>query len=231
MKIIYCRGGDKDAPRVAELSGMLYGARHDYKSYAGVYMLDIHWKNYRWTHFKRKVQKLRPELVLCPDYEKRAQLSTLELMIDDIKSLGVGRVAVCPKFPGAVFDLPQDVVIAVSVPTTYAGFLPSLLELKNRDVHLLGGHPDQQSYLISLYDDANVISVDGNILGFKAQMGQFWEMSGRWETAPKHQYSTFELKVMSARNIVTYLGMAQDRLMLSRSKRVKRCIEMNGDIS
>lgn len=220
MKIIYCRGGDKDAPRVAQEAGMLYGSRHDYTPYAGVYMLDIHWNSYRWTDFTRKVRKLRPELVLCPDYEKKSQLPTLELMIDEIRLLGVGRVAVCPKFSGAVADLPQDIVIAVSVPTSYAGFLPTPEELAGRDLHLLGGHPDQQAFLINSYHQSNVISVDGNILGFKAQFGQFWSVSGGWVTVPKNSVPTLDLKIRSGRNIVEYL---QSRPESFETERVERC--------
>lgn len=37
MKLIYCRGGDESAPKVAKLAGMLYGTRYDYTPYAPVW--------------------------------------------------------------------------------------------------------------------------------------------------------------------------------------------------
>lgn len=37
--VVLVRGGDKDAPRIAQLAGMKYGIRHDYKAYGDVYMI------------------------------------------------------------------------------------------------------------------------------------------------------------------------------------------------
>lgn len=219
MDVVLVRGGDKSAGKVAAASGMLYGTRHDYKAYAPVYMLDIKWDDYEWSEYLAIIEKHNPVLAMVADYEFPTQRETMLQQVADLRRIGIERVMCCPKFDGAVADIPQDCIVAVSVTTGYAGFMPYPHELTGRKLHLLGGHPDQQARAIyELYADSEVVSVDGNELAFKAMKGQFWSKSGRWRAAPKKRFSTEVLKIYSARNIVAYLRDKAPKIY--RSKRV-----------
>lgn len=205
MKFIYCRGGDKLAPKVAQWAQMEYGTRYDYKAYAPVYMLDGGADAVAWDRYLEKVREYRPVMALTPDYFAHVDKHTLWAQIDALRTLGVERIAVCPKHPGAVANIPADCVVAVSVPTGYAGFLPLPGELIGRSLHLLGGYPDQHAYLMQAYLSAQVESIDLNVIGLKAAFGQFWTRAGGWQVAPKGRFSTFVLSVHSARNVRRYL--------------------------
>jgi hypothetical protein len=225
MEIVYVRGGDKLAPKVAALSGMAYGTRHDYKAYASIYMLDIHWRNYDWVDYLAILTAHMPTLAMVADYEFPSQREMMLQQIADLRAIGIEHVMCCPKFVGACADIPHDVILAISVPTGYAGFMPDPSEVGNRRVHLLGGHPDQQAYCIyHKYAAANVVSVDGNELAFKANKGQFWSKSGGWRAAPKKRFSSEILMIYSARNIVAYLKTFQPIFNKRVTKRVKACM-------
>lgn len=181
MVIIYVRGGDKEAPKIAASAGMEYGTRHDYTPYAPVYMLDIRWDKYDWKDYLAKVALYKPTLAMAPDYEWRWQWTTLKRQIGDLRALRVPEIMVCPKFVGAVAHIPQDCIVAVSVPTSYAGFLPDYSHLSGRRIHLLGGRVDIQADMIRKLKGvgATVFSVDGSHHARKAQLGQWWD-GGRW---------------------------------------------------
>lgn len=202
MIIIYVRGGDKEAPKIAAAAGMRYGTRHDYTPYAPVYMLDIHWQRYDWADYLAKVKVYQPTIALAPDYEWSWQWTALNRQIDDLRDLGVPHIMVCPKFVDAVKHIPQDCVIAVSVPTSYAGFLPDYRHLAGRQIHLLGGRVDIQADMIRKLKGvgADVFSVDGSHHARKAQLGQWWD-GGRWVQVRGKKDSNETLALASARAI------------------------------
>lgn len=230
MKVIYVRGGDKEAPEVARLSGMEYGSRNDYTVYAQPHMIDIHWTKYRWDKYLKVVSRWQPQIAMVADYERHVPAQQVYQQIADLKALGVSRVMVCPKFPGAVADIDREHMIAVSVPTEYAGFLPRRTELEGRDVHLLGGHPDQQAFLIhDRYSNAKVLTVDGNALALKAQKGQVWSQSKRdWFEVKSKVYSTTDLAIVSGKMIIHYLQHTPRWDM--RKARMQRCMEYAGQL-
>jgi len=200
MKIIYVRGGDKSAPRIAAAGGMEYGTRHDYTPYAPVYMLDIKWTQYDWRKYLELIREYKPTLALAPDYEYSWQWTALNRQIDDLRQAGVPNVLVCPKFVGAVKHIPQDCVVAVSVPAkTYAGFLPDLRDLEGRRIHLLGGDVQKQYDLIRKLKGvgATIFSLDGNTLARKAKYGQWWD-GGRWVQLRGKKDSNDDLATASA---------------------------------
>lgn len=222
MDVVYVRGGDKLAPKVARMSGMEYGTRHDYKAYDRVFMLDIHWRDYDWTEYVSILAKHQPVLAMVADYEFPSQRETMLQQIADLRKIGIERIMCCPKFVGAIADIPEDVILALSVPTDYAGFLPYPNEVGTRKIHLLGGAPDAQAYCIYIkYPQADVVSVDGNTLALKAGHGQYWSVKGKWVQTPPRRYSTEILMIYSARNIVKYLSKAPTHNM--KSKAVQRC--------
>ena len=211
MEIIYCRGGSKNAPVVSEQSGMAYGVRHDYTAYAKVFFVDINWKRYTWSKYLEKVRALRPVMAMTPDYESPSQRRTLYACIRDLKSAGVERIMVCPKFTGAIAHIPKFCIVALSAPApTYASFLPDLRECVGRRVHLLGSNPKTQIDLIRKLRgvDADVISVDGNYLSRKAANGSYFK-HGRWVDVRGQGVPTESLEIESARNILRYLEANQ----------------------
>lgn len=205
MIIVYCRGGDKDAPSIAAAAGMAYGTRSDYIPYAPVYMLDINWKSYVWADYLDKVRDYKPAMAMTPDYEYPSQRRNLYRCIRDLKPL-VSLVMVCPKFPGAIAHIPKWCVVAVSVPTSYAGYLPDYRDLIGRRVHLLGGKPEVQADIIRKLSGLNVevISVDGSYHAMKAGYGQWWD-GGQWIQTRANGALDRDLCRVSAINIAKYL--------------------------
>jgi hypothetical protein len=211
MVIVYVRGGDKTAPKIAEASGMEYGTRHDYTPYAPVYMLDIHWDKYDWKDYLAKVKTYQPTMALAPDYYYSWQWTNLNRQISDLRDLQVPHIMVCPKFVGAVKHIPLDCLIAVSVPTSYAGFLPDYSHLIGRKVHLLGGRVDIQGDLIRKLKglDVEIVSVDGSHHAMKAAHGQFL-VGGSWYQVRGGKVSSFDLCLASAKQVSKYLRMVYD---------------------
>lgn len=203
--LIGCRGGDPDAPRLLKAEGWRYGFRSDATPYARPYFVDIKWEDYVWEKHLAIIEKWKPEVAMVADYEWPGQYSEMLTQVRDISSLGV-RPMVCPKFMDAVADIPAHCIVAVSVPTDYAGFLPKPKEVKGRDLHLLGGHPDQFAFLIKTYHQSNVVSLDCSAIFQKAQFGAFWSARGNTWRYVKHRFSTHALTRMSARQVRAYLN-------------------------
>lgn len=209
MLFIYVRGGDKTAPHVAQAADWFYGTRHDYPAYTHVYMLDVNWKSYDWGDYVAKVKALTPAMALVPDYERPEQRTTMIQQADEICRLGTLPL-VCPKFGGAIQDIPSYAGLAISVPApSYAGYIPALDELRGweRHVHLLGGNPHRQAETIKTLASIgiSVDSIDGSYMSMKAARGQ-WFDGGKWQ--PARGIPTTELTIASARKIATYLTNA-----------------------
>lgn len=237
IQVIYCRGGDVRAPKVVKAAGLMYGTRHDYKPYMPVYMLDIAFEQFKgidftgveyqrkWGVYLDRVRAHQPALAMTLDYTPNVPRDLMLDQVEQVRAAGAATVMICPKFAGAVDHIPQSCIVAVSVPSTYAGFLPHPSELEGRRLHLLGGNPDQQAYLIrKRYTGAHVVSVDSNVLAYKAGFKQWWSARrGTWVHAPKGQYQTVTLTIHSARCVVGYLHDPDPIIRYSR--RIQRCME------
>lgn len=175
---IHCQGNNRKVPMWANKAGMAYGTRHDNAARAWPFMLDINWKKVVWPDYLAKVQALRPVMAMAQDYEHPSQRDRMLSQVADLRALGVLRIAVCPKFDGAIADIPADCLVAVSVPSSYAGFVPQYDELTGRKVHLLGGNPNAQVDLITRLGGA-VVSADYNVHERNAQNGMIFDY-GRW---------------------------------------------------
>lgn len=200
MEIVYCRGGDREAPTLAKSAGMQYGIRYDYTAYGDVWMLDAGLSP-RWGRYVQRVKTLRPHFALTPDYIVSDAIG-LELRVMDIEQ-HAARIGVCPKFSGATLQIPSDCVICESIPSDYAGWLiPDEDLLPGRDYHLLGGDPRLQKAEIKRITNAGgrVVSLDGNKLAMKAAYGQVFT-SGRWL---KHNATTNEIAKISAFELVRW---------------------------
>ncbi len=175
---IHCQGNNAKVPPWARKAGMAYGTRHDNKPTDWPYMLDINWEKVVWAEYLAKAQALRPVLTMAQDYEHPDQRERMLAQVENLRSLGVMRIAVCPKFTGGTADIPDDCIVAISVPSSYAGFVPELTELVGRKIHLLGGNPQAQADLVTRLGGA-VISSDYNVHERNAQNGMIFDY-GRW---------------------------------------------------
>lgn len=228
IEIIYCRGGDLHAPTIAASAGMRYGTRYDYTPYDDVYFVDAGFgETVNWPETLARVHEWKPILSLVPDYFHRDELPTLRQRIDDLRALDVIPL-VCPKFHGAVVDIPLDCRVAISVPAReYAGFLPYNSEVVGREIHLLGGSPAQQLYIMRhRYPHSRVVSVDGNKLAYKAQIGQIWHaQQARWFQMPARMFDNFSLQLYSAHHVVQYLRSPNSAIKTWQSS-VRQCREV-----
>lgn len=170
---IHCQGNNRKVPAWARAAGMAYGTRHDNTPRDYPFMLDINWKKYDWNEYAHKVAAWRPVMAMVADYERVDQRETMLQQVTDLRALGVLRVMVCPKFTGAVADIPQDCVVAVSLPSGYAGFVPDPAEHVGRRVHLLGGNPNDARNAVVRW--GNVISADYNVHERNAQNGRVFD--------------------------------------------------------
>lgn len=203
-------GGNKQAPDWARLSGMAYGVQNEDSANAWPFMLDIHWKRYNWQAYMKLVHTYHPVMAMAADYEYPSQRRELYYQIRALKEAGVLRVMVCPKFNGAVKHIPSWCIIAVSVPSQYAGFLPDdLHEYTGRKVHLLGGTPQAQIDLITKLHGvgASVISLDGNSHETAAKKGSHFE-SGRWQRKARQTADYEHTIITSGKNIVSEANQA-----------------------
>lgn len=202
---ILVQGNNEEMPRVARESGMAYGTRHIEKPRDWPFMVDIAWRKYDWSDYLDKVKAWRPVQAMVADYEDPTNRDMMLKQVDDLRAAGVLRVMVCPKFIGAVAHIPNDCVIAVSVPSEYAGFVPPLNDLTGRRMHLLGGSPvKQREWLTRLNSVGRVISLDGNAHTGAAAKGVYW-LNGKWQT-DKEAFNLYALAVLSGRNIVSMMS-------------------------
>lgn len=207
---VHVQGGNRKMPVVARASGMAYGSRHDYEAFDYAFMVDIHWRDYDWADYMQKITLWRPVMAMVADYETPDQRDTMLAQVADLRHAGVLVIMVCPKFHGAVKDIPADCRVAVSVPSRYAGFMPSPTELRGRTVHLLGGSPIAQRRIITEYAGAGarVISVDGNSHETAAKYGTAFIGHGWTHLDKHHAVDYYGTMVTSGRAIVRTMNHA-----------------------
>lgn len=191
MLILNCivRGGNKDIPDIARQTGNAYGVQYVKPAFAWPFMVDSDPEHCDWPKMMQAVNLYHPVQALTMDYFP-GQRDMMLAQVEDLRNAGVLRVAVCPKFDGAVKDIPQDCVVAISLKTVgrlakqrnkYAGFIPDLWELVDRRCHLLGGSPDLQKQMITRLRGvgAKVLSLDGNAHIRSAGLGSVYH-DGKW---------------------------------------------------
>lgn len=220
IDVIFCAGGNRRFAQIALEEGMLYGLRGDYTAYWPPVMVDIPFKQFwqtdahgipqrepRWSLWKTQLAKIarwQPRTALVPDYLSPGYRRALVKMACQLVEAGVDRPMMCPKFPGAVEDIPEWCVVAVSVPSSYEGYLPPLDELRGRRVHLLGAaSPKDQLDLLRYYAmyGIEVVSVDVNAHQKAAQNGTYYS-GGKWRNRGRHVVPTDEAFRASCRAIM-----------------------------
>lgn len=220
IEFIGCRGNDPDAPRLLAAEGWRYGSRSDNKIHAWPYFIDINWESYIWSKHLAVIERWRPTMAMVADYEYPHQKELMLSQIGDIEALGVRPMA-CPKFPGAAYDIPAGVIIAISVPVgegKYSGYLPEPKEVRGRDLHFLGGHPDQFAILKHDYRQATLISVDCSAIFQKAQFGAYWSARRNTWREVRGRFHTHTLTRMSARQTKKYMDNPPKLFIKDRSR-------------
>lgn len=223
---IIVRGNKADVVKVARETGNAYGIHHGSLAHAWPYMVDSDPEHCIWTDVMKVVRIYHPVQALTMDYYEGKREQMLE-QVDDLRQEGVLRIAVCPKFHGAVADIPAHCIVAVSLKTNgklakgankYAGFMPDFAELVGRKIHLLGGSPRlQKETIVKLQAiGAKVLSVDGNSQFGAAEKGSAW-IDGRWKRQNGEAVDLYSTYVISSRNIQRELNAAaewqQERLL------------------
>lgn len=207
---IIVRGNKANVPEICRKTGNAYGIQYNTTAHAWPYMIDSDPVACDWSEMMQVVNKWHPVQALTTDYYP-GQRDTMLSQVADLRAAGVLRIAVCPKFHGAVADIPDDCIVAVSLKTNgklakgankYAGFMPDFEELRFRRVHLLGGSPRlQKDTLVKLQAiGAKVLSVDGNSQFGAAERGSAW-IDGRWQRKNGEAVNLYDTQVLSSRNI------------------------------
>lgn len=181
MDIIYCAGGNKRLAEIAIDSGYMYGARSDdIRDLRCDGLIDINWKSYNWNNHILAIKKHNPKYAVVPDVESNDLIKERVEMGLEIESLGSIPIIV-PKIHGIISSIPSNYLIGISVPSSYAGFLPPLWDLHGKNVHLLGGSPKKQRNLWREYssNNINVVSVDINCHSKASDFGSYWD-GNKW---------------------------------------------------
>lgn len=191
---VIVRGARTGIADLARQTGMAYGTRHDLKPQGWPFMVDIHWEKVKkkgaeeWAKVLKVIADNNPIMAMCQDWEPEVPYATIQQQIADLRNLDVQRIMICPKQDGIMHLIPQDCIVAVSIPTDYAGYLPDPNTLRSRKIHLLGGTPQQQKEYIVKYTGhgGRVISVDGNKHIGVAQKGTTYA-NGKWRKAKRRE--------------------------------------------
>lgn len=166
------KGNAPKIPELARASGMAYGIRGDCKAYAWPFMVDVDFEAYQrgdmtWGDYLDQVRANNPVQAMVVDYglEGQPNRRVLYEQIRDLRSLGILRIMVCPKADYAIGHTPSWCITALSVPSSYAGWLPDDFKtLKGRRLHLLGGEVRLQRKIAAMAAvcGGKVISMDGS---------------------------------------------------------------------
>ena len=180
MEILKFVTHSKKAIEIAVENGWFPGARYtnlrDIKTvkFNGIGFLDIDWKNYDYMKHIDTAAATLPKLTIARDVES---IYDLEDIIKEAEGLNEfsSLVAIVPKDKKMANKLeeliPQEFILAYSVPTKYGGTQISTKDFK-RQVHLLGGRPDIQR---KLANKMKVISFDCNRFTFDAKYGDYFD--------------------------------------------------------
>jgi len=210
MDIIYCAGGNQKLANIAIEEGFLYGSRSDdIRDIHCNGLIDINWKKYNWQKHLDRVKNHHPKYAVVPDIMNLEMLESTLNKADEIQSF-CSKVIIVPKIDGIIMTIPSKIVIGISIPTSYSGYLPRTTELINREVHFLGGTPRQQRELWMYYNkmNINVISSDCNCHSKASDFGSFWN-GYKWCKENDNftgKYETFRMSCKGIINMWKQLG-------------------------
>ncbi len=217
MDVIYCAAGNTRLATIAIEEGFLYGGRSDdiRRKLRCDGLIDINWKNYDWDRHVKLVKEHRPKYAVVPDITRVRQLDiTLELAQELAQYCE--HIIVVPKVPDVIGYIPKQYIIGVSIPTSYAGFVPNMSELTYRTVHLLGGTPRQQRDYWKHYQQTNIVvtSVDTNSHSKASDFGSYWDGT-KWCDAERKgigKYGAFRKSCQGIMRMWARLGAIVERV-------------------
>lgn len=180
MEVLKFVAHSKKVILLAIENGWFPGARYtnlrDVKSipFQNVGFLDIDWKNYDFNKHIEIASATNPKLTIARDVESISELDNILMEAEELKRYS-SLVAIVPKDVRLADRLeeliPNDFILAYSVPTKYGGTcIPT--NCFKRPAHLLGGRPDTQR---KLANELNVISFDCNRFTFDARYGDYFD--------------------------------------------------------
>ncbi len=180
MRVLKFLAHSKRALSIALKNGWLPGARYtnlrDIKSvkFFGNGFLDIPWQDYNFQKHVEITAETHPKITIARDV---ISINDIDLILKEAEQLAryAKLVALVPKdieLADRLEELiPEDFILAYSVPTMYGG-TPLSTSHFQRPVHLLGGRPEVQR---SLADEMNVISLDCNRFTYDAKYGDYFD--------------------------------------------------------
>lgn len=180
MEVLKFVAHSKKAIGMAKKHGWHPAARYtnmrDVKSFkfSSIGFLDIDWKNYNFDRHLETAFKYNPKITIARDIECIFQLESILKEAECLlkHSMHVALVHKDPKLNGRLSELiPQEFLLAFSVPTKYGGTKVSI-ESFDRPVHLLGGRPDVQRRLA---EKLKVFSIDCNRYTYDARFGDYFD--------------------------------------------------------
>jgi len=200
IDLIYCAGANPRLTAIAQEAGYLLGIRSDRADYGfPISFVDIDYKHADWGSHLRTIRKHVPKYATVPDLPAKPVEKCWQ---EILHACGCARILsnyceiplIVPKVSGQITEIPEDIAIGYSVPTSYGGAQYPLWELAGRRIHLLGGSPHMQM-LIYRYLQAigSVVSADGNMAQKMAiQHAKFW-LKGKWIKHPEHSQNKRDL--------------------------------------
>lgn len=210
-ELIYCAAGSSKFAPIAIRHGWHYGAQLPATVYHPPYFIDQNWRKPDRSKYMQALEEHRPALATVLDFERPNQYSEVMAWAEEAAALVSEAVIVIPKVVGSIPDIPQEiggrsVRLGYSVPTRFAGTGVPAWEFAGRDVHLLGGSPQQQMKFAQHETGARVASADGNYAQKVAHRGMVY--TGKWErmntlgpsVTDELPYLSFELSTINIRN-------------------------------
>ena len=184
--LIHCAAGNKRFADIALAAGFRYGAQLPNTTYCPPYFVDLD-----PNKFPDKVRYIgaikaldqAPSLITTPDIDELDQIPRALEWAEEVAALQPERVLIITRGVGIAQHIPEiiggvKIRLAYSVPTTHGGAVAFLWEFGQREVHLLGGSPNEQ---MKLRRYLNVASADGNYLQKVALIGAMV-----WHTKKPH---------------------------------------------
>ncbi len=163
VDLIYSSAGNARFASLAVSHGWHAGAQLPSTVYEAPFFADQNWKKPVKDVYMQRLAALRPSLATVLDWERYDQMEDVFEWAEEAAQ-HVETIIIIPKVFHTVPMIPdciggKPVRLGYSVPTQHGGTPLPLWDFRGRDVHLLGGSPQEQ---LRLSRHLNVVSADTN---------------------------------------------------------------------
>lgn len=208
---IFCMGGNQNYYNMIKANQIAYGSRLDhlaaFVNSAYLDMLDMNWKEPDFALLMQTVEQYFPNRSIVLDYERPDQKEEMLAKVHAARAFNRPlRIIVVPKFENSVKDIPEEVTLGISIPTTYAGFLPEPNELIGKRLHFLGGSVYKHRKYRKVYEKSIVESVDSSNLEMRAKYGDTFTEYGKIDKQYIHQLQMQTLMYISMQKLKRFYG-------------------------